>query len=156
MRLLIISLAVGTSFAGAASAQETISIEPGQWVFENTMSGSADMGGGQTFTMPSRTFNDTECIRPEDATLTPEQMIEDMQEDGGSECQYSEIEMSGLTMSTTITCIQDGMQMVGDYTYTVSEDRRSGVGSLALNGNANGMVITSNFTMSGTHQGPCS
>ncbi|MEM7660710.1 MAG: DUF3617 family protein [Pseudomonadota bacterium] len=154
MRILFATTAA-IALGGAAFAQDSISIEPGQWTFENTMSGVADMGGGQSFAMPSRTFTDAECIKPEDATLTPERMIQEMQEDGGGECQYSEISISGLTMSTTITCIQDGMQMVGDYTYTVAEDRRSGTGSLDLNGNMEGMTITSNFTMSGTHQGPC-
>lgn len=120
------------------------------------MSGVADMGGGQTFAMPARTFNDIECIKPEDAVLTPERMIQEMQEDGGSECQYSDISMSGLTMSTTITCLQDGIQMVGDYSYTVSEDRRSGSGSLDLNGSMDGMTITSSFTMIGSYVGPCS
>jgi len=143
------------AITGVASAQDSISIEPGEWSFENTMSGVVDMGGGQTFGMPSRTFGDTECIKPEDATLTPERMIREMQEDGGGECQYSDISINGLTMTTSIICVQEGMEMVGDYTYTVTADRRSGTGSMEMNGTMDGMTINSRFSMVGSYIGPC-
>ncbi|MEM7767488.1 MAG: DUF3617 family protein [Pseudomonadota bacterium] len=155
MKTVITSIAAALVLAGTAAGEESISIEPGQWSFDNTMSGSLNMGGGQTMAMPSRTTSSSECVTPEDATITPERMIEEMEEDGGNECAYGDIDFSGRTMSTTITCTSDGIEMVGDYTFTVSEDRRAGTGSMEMTGTMNGMTMESSFVMEGELTGPC-
>ena len=59
-------------------------------------------------------------------------------------------------MTTTLTCVSDGMNLTGDYTFTVAEDRRSGEGRVELNGTADGMNITSVFDMTGSYVGACS
>lgn len=141
-------------FASGAAAQDSISMEPGQWNFENSMSGSASMPGGGSFQMPARTTTDTECITPEDATITPDRMMRELREDGG-DCEYSEISFSGLTMTTTLTCSSDDMNMTGDYTFTVAADRRSGEGRIELTGIADGMNINSVFNMTGAYVGAC-
>ena len=67
--------------ASGAAAQESISMEPGQWSFENTMSGSATMGGGVAMQMPARVTTDTECITPENSEITPDRMMRELREE---------------------------------------------------------------------------
>ncbi|MEL6977102.1 MAG: DUF3617 family protein [Pseudomonadota bacterium] len=159
MRVFAICVAATALFASAAQAdpaeEQSIRIEPGLWAFENTMAGTATLPNGASMAMPARTTTDNECITPEKAEITPERMLREMR-DGGGECEYGEIVFAGLTMSTTISCVADGMRMAGDYSFEVAEDRRSGTGSLALNGVADGMTVNSTFEMSGKLTGPCS
>ncbi|MEM9669881.1 MAG: DUF3617 family protein [Pseudomonadota bacterium] len=155
MKKLSFALLGTFALAGAAFAEDSISIEPGEWSFENTMAVKVDMGGGQVFNMPARTFGGTECITPEDATLTPERLIKDMEEDGGGACEYTDISVSGLTMTSTIKCLEDGMEMTGNYSFTVGADRRSGSGTLDMTGNMEGASMMSNGTLSGAYLGAC-
>ncbi|MEM9376989.1 MAG: DUF3617 family protein [Pseudomonadota bacterium] len=140
---------------GAAAAQDTIRVEPGLWSYENTMSGTATMPGSPPFNLPPTTSNDTDCITPDETEITPERMIREMREDGGGECEYDDITFSGNTMSTNMTCVADGMNMSGDYTFEVSDDGRAGTGTLDLNGVAEGMTITSTFILRGRWVEPC-
>ena len=146
MRTAIVALVLGTGLAGAAHAQE-LKVKPGNWETSTTMNMSMNMGG-QAMTIPPRTMNQTECMKPEDAKFSPD----DLAQEG---CSVSNIKSGDRTLSFDILCSQQGAAMTGTMSFEVDPSGDSGKGTMSLNGSMPGGSMTMSGATTAKRIGDC-
>ena len=147
MRTIIAaSMLVGA--IGVASAQE-VSIEPGLWEMNNNFNISVTMMNGQAMDMPAQNQTDKECVSSEDAVFRPEDLADES-------CTVSNIKSASRSISFDISCQQQGVLMSGSMSYEVSEDGKSGAGTMTAQGQMPGMgAMSLSGQMTGKRVGDC-
>lgn len=149
MRLLFLAGACG--FTSLSALAQSVSIEPGQWVFSNESTVSFSVAGqASSMVRPAQTL--TECVTPEDAVLTPERVAGEL---AGSGCDITENSLVGRTLTVGLACSENGMNMTGRVVMTAAADGRSSDGTFTADGAGNGMSMTMTGILSGRHQGAC-
>jgi len=137
---IAVTVLVTSSFAAAATAADSLQINPGLW--ETT----------STVTMPMMTapqkHTETRCIRKE--KLDPG----DFNLEKNSPCTSSDFSVNGNTASWTIDCPIQGMgSMHGEWQMTSSSDSMDGKGSMAAD--VNGTKMEMSMTWKGRRLGDC-
>lgn len=131
--------------AGAASAQ----VQPGMWESTTTIH-SIDMPGAPPQVaqmMRGKATKQRYCVTPEQAAKGPQELLKQ-----NPSCRFTKYSMQGGTVSTEMTCNQNGGTMTarGSGTYTPTSFN---VSSSAVMTGQMGMRMTS--TSTGRRTGPC-
>ncbi len=145
MRSIIMSVAAVCLVSGASS--EGLTIKPGMWAFDTTVSASMDLNG-QSMPVPGQTQTREECISAEDATLDPEEIAQEG-------CEVSDVRSSAGKLSFTLSCNQNGMTMAGDMNMSRNGDGTSTSGDFNMTGSGQGMTMQVSGTVKGTRTGDC-
>lgn len=146
MRTAIVALVLGTGLAGAAYAQE-LKVKPGNWETSTTMNMSVNMNG-QAMTIPPRTMNQTECMKPEDAKFSPDDLVQ-------QGCSVSNIKSGDRTLSFDLSCSQQGAAMTGTMSFELDPSGDSGNGTMSLNGSMAGGTMSMSGVTSAKRIGDC-
>mgnify|MGYP006269557087 CR=1 FL=1 len=145
--LLTAAAALGLACAaGAASAQE-MTVKPGMWTYDMTVSSSMEMNG-ETMPVPDRTESSEECISEEDATLNPKEMAQEG-------CDVSGVQGSANQVSFDMTCSQAGFVLTGVMNMSKNADGTQTSGNFNLTGTGRGMVMEVNGKVKGRRTGDC-
>ncbi len=149
MRMLTLSVAAALVLAGGGHAQSAgMTINPGKWEYTTNMAMQMNMNG-QAMDIPAQTETVEECVTPENATFSPD----DVSREG---CTVSNLQQTGTTMSFSMTCNSDGMMMNGDVSLSTGNGGDTSEALISLNGEQPGMgTIAINATMSGRRVGAC-
>ena len=132
----LITLAVAVVVSGAAYADE-IKIKPGLWETTTNINVVLDMNG-QQMNMPAPPKTTQECVTPEDATFSPDNLTDES-------CDISGIQSTSNSLAFSMTCAQgNGIVMNGQANFTVAADLESGTGEISMNG------VLPRGTMNGT------
>ncbi len=146
MRTVLVALVCGAGMAGAAAAQE-LKVKPGNWETSTTMNMSIDMNG-QAMTIPPRTMNQTECMKPEDAKFSTEDLIQEG-------CSVSNVKSSERSLSFDLTCSQQGANMNGTMSFEIDPSGDSGNGTMSLNGSMPGGTMEMSGVTTAKRLGDC-
>ena len=146
MRNAIVALVIGAGIAGAANAQE-LKVKPGNWETSTTMNMSVDMNG-QAMNIPPRTMNQTECMKPEEARFSPDDLVQ-------QGCSVSNVKSSDRTLSFDMSCSQQGATMNGTMSFEVDPSGDSGNGTMSLNGSMPGGSMAMSGVTTAKRVGDC-
>lgn len=145
MRSIILSSAVLGLAAGASA--EVLTIEPGQWTYDTTVSMTMNMNG-QAMPMPAQTETTSECISSEDATLDPADITEE-------ECEVSDVKKTADSLSFALSCSQNGMIMTGNMNMSKNAAGTETSGRFTMTGTGQGMVMNISGNLKGKRTGDC-
>lgn len=147
MRKVIVAFAIGTAaIAGAANAQE-LKVKPGNWETTTTMNMSVSMNG-QAMNIPARTMNQTECMKPEDAKFSTDDLIQEG-------CTVSNVKSSERALSFDMSCSQQGATMNGKMAFELDASGESGNGTMELNGTMPGGSMEMSGVTTAKRLGDC-
>ena len=138
-----LSVAAAALTITAAAHAEPITVEPGLW--ENVI--TLSMGGVE---MPPQTS--TECITADEATQTPEQIVQEVTD--GGQCTIENMNQTPGQLSFDLACTEEGTSFTGsmEMTHTATVVTMAGQMSMDVQGQA--FTVDMNGVMSRT--GACS
>jgi len=143
---------IAAGLCAPAIAQDTFKIEPGNWTMLVNIEGQIQ-AGGQTIPFPPQDVTIANCITPEQAILSKDQLIGQTEE---IDCTATEFRATGSNLSLAMTCSMAGVTMNGRNDMAFSADRKSGTGASAMSGSGpNGERFDLKQTIKMTHTGPC-
>lgn len=146
MRAIIIALALGGGLAANAAAQE-LTIKPGNWEMTTEMVMSMNMNG-QAMNIPPRTMTETECRSADDATFSPDALVQEG-------CTVSNVEGTDRSLSFDVVCTQQGMNMNGSMAFQLDASGNNGTGQIEMNGSVPGGTVSMTGTSTATYKGAC-
>ncbi len=136
--LTIVSL-MTLSTTHLAMADDSVSIEPGLWEVSTTMTSSM-------FPQP-RVQTQQECIK--DSQISPQ----DLTPSDGGECSMTETNVSGNTLSWSMTCNTPGGAMNGQGSF--ESKGNSGSGDMKMNMTVEGQSFSMDMIWKGRRVGSC-
>ena len=139
-QIIISSLAASLFITNSVNAADSISIEPGMWEMTSTMT-------TPMFPQP-RVETVKECMTEE--KISPKDLLD--AEDTG-ECQITESNVSGNSMTWAMQCNNPGGTMTGSGNFTSKGDSASG--SMNMNMNFEGQSISMEMSWEGKRIGSC-
>lgn len=146
MHKTFVALVIGAGLAGAAQAQE-LKVKPGNWQTSTTMTMSVSMNG-QAMNIPARTIDQTECMKPEDAKFSPDDLVE-------QGCSVSNVSSSDRSLSFDLTCSQQGANMTGKMSFEVDPSGDAGNGTMELTGTMPGGSMEMSGVTAAKRVGDC-
>ena len=142
--IILITLAAG--LASAASAQE-LKVKPGNWETTTTMNMSMTMNG-QAMNIPPRTMTQTQCMTPEDAKFSPDELTQEG-------CEVSNVKSGERTLSFDMVCSQQGATMNGSMAFELDASGETGTGTMDLEGSMQGATMSMTGNTSAKYLGAC-
>ena len=142
--IILITLAAG--LASAASAQE-LKVKPGNWETTTTMNMSMTMNG-QAMNIPPRTMTQTQCMTPEDAKFSPDELTQEG-------CEVSNVKSGERTLSFDMVCTQQGATMNGSMAFELDASGETGTGTMDLEGSMQGATMSMTGNTSAKYLGAC-
>jgi hypothetical protein len=125
--------------AGSGFADESVSMEPGQWEMTTTM---------QMSMLPQpQVRTSTECIT--ETEFNPDQI----NTDPDSPCENSDVRVDGQTITWKITCPSEMGSMQGEWSFTSEGDAIRGTGNMSAMMNSQEMKF--DMTWEGRRVGAC-
>ncbi len=146
MRKAIILITLAAGLASAASAQE-LKVKPGNWETTTTMNMSMTMNG-QAMNIPPRTMTQTQCMTPEDAKFSPDELTQEG-------CEVSNVKSGERTLSFDMVCTQQGATMNGSMAFELDASGETGTGTMDLEGSMQGATMSMTGNTSAKYLGAC-
>ena len=146
MRKAIILITLAAGLASAASAQE-LKVKPGNWETTTTMNMSMNMNG-QAMNIPPRTMTQTQCMTPEDAKFSPDELTQEG-------CEVSNVKSGERTLSFDMVCTQQGATMNGSMAFELDASGETGTGTMDLEGSMQGATMSMTGNTSAKYLGAC-
>ena len=153
--LLIICAACALSTTAFAS--DIFEIKPGKWKSEVTMQMNI-VAHGMTINQPANTSSHDYCVTPEEAKFSPEDFSKKLNEtsdQGDMECEVSDVKADHPRLSYTLKCGMQGIDMVMENDFTISDDGKSGTGTGTSSFEGNGMKMNSTIQTTQNYLGAC-
>ncbi len=146
MRKAIILITLAAGLASAATAQE-LKVKPGNWETTTTMNMSMTMNG-QAMNIPPRTMTQTQCMTPEDAKFSPDELTQEG-------CEVSNVNSGERTLSFDMVCTQQGATMNGSMAFELDASGETGTGTMDLEGSMQGATMSMTGNTSAKYLGAC-
>lgn len=142
----VMTLVAGLGLASAASAQE-LNVKPGNWETTTTMNMSMNMNG-QAMNIPPRTMTDTQCMTPEDAKFSPDELTQEG-------CEVSNVKSGERSLSFDMVCTQQGATMNGSMSFELDASGEAGKGTMDLQGSMQGATMSMTGNTTAKYLGAC-